>query len=404
MGLLDRFFGPPSKEKFAKLFIQGIQRAGEKRKLVYDPQQSCVTVVDASGRRMYLDNIYPEYSSTPPAAQAETMRRFVRSWFDSEKSMPDEYGDASHDLLPAIRSRAYFAAFSLMTRIEGKQASDIPYQILGEDMAISLVYDFRDAMRSIGDGDLKRWSVSLYEALEVARDNLQQLPSRFVGPQQGPGVYLSVTNDNYDAARLLLLDTIRQFQVRGEYVAMVPNRDTLIVTGSKDVEGVKGMAALAKDALQKPRPMSGLALRLERDEWLPWMPERSHPSYPDYRMLQVQTYGQNYAEQKHLLDKLHESTKEDIFVAGFSAVTATGSGEVFTYCVWSKGCHAWLPRTDRVVFFEENREPVAADWVCAVAGLGELMRPLDMFPERYEVFEYPSDEQLKAIGCVSMKS
>ena len=403
MGLLDKFFGPPSKDKFGKIFIKGIQRAGEKRKVVYDPKQSCIVVAN-TGRRMYLDNIYAEYNSTPPAAQADTMRRFVRSWFDSEKSMPDEYLDASHDLLPAIRSRAYFAVFSLMTQIEGKRASDIAYQPLGEDMAVSLVYDFRDAMRSIGKADLERWNVTFYEALEVARDNLQKLPSRFIGPQQGPGIYLSATNDNYDAARLLLLDMIRQFQVRGEYVAMVPNRDTLIVTGSEDVEGVKGMAALAKDSLKKPRPMSGLALRLEGDEWLPWMPDRSHPAYPDYRTLQIQTYGQNYAEQKHLLDKLHESTKKDIFVAGIIAVNAATSGAVFTYCVWSKGCHAWLPRTDRVVFFEENREPVATDWSRAVAGLGDLMKPLDMFPERYEVFEYPTDEQLKAIGCVSMKS
>ncbi len=41
MGLLDKFFGPkpPGKDKFAKMVIAGIQRAGEKGKIVYDPKQ-----------------------------------------------------------------------------------------------------------------------------------------------------------------------------------------------------------------------------------------------------------------------------------------------------------------------------------------------------------------------------
>ena len=62
-----------------------------------------------------------------------------------------------------------------------------------------------------------------------------------------------MTGDCYDASRLLLLDTIRQFRVKGDYIAMVPNRDTLIVTGAEDADGLKAMVGLAKDAVQKPR-------------------------------------------------------------------------------------------------------------------------------------------------------
>jgi hypothetical protein len=46
MGLFDRFFGPPSREKFGKMFIKGIQRAGEKRKVTYDPKQSYIVVAN----------------------------------------------------------------------------------------------------------------------------------------------------------------------------------------------------------------------------------------------------------------------------------------------------------------------------------------------------------------------
>ena len=145
--------------------------------------------------------------------------------------------------------------------------------------------------------------------------------------------------------------------------------------------------------------MSGLALRLEGDEWLPWLPDRSHPSYVEYRMLRMQTYGENYGDQKQLLDKLYEKIKEDVFVASFKAIRDTATGEVVSYCLWSKGCHALLPRTDRVFFYEEGREPVGTDWDRATAVVGDLMKPIGMFPERYRVFEYPTEDQFKAMSC-----
>jgi len=57
------------------------------------------------------------------------------------------------------------------------------------------------------------------------------------------------------------------------------------------------------------------------------------------------------------VDKLHEKTQQDVFVASFSAMEHQGTGQISTYCVWAKGCLALLPRTDRVAFVQEGRDP-----------------------------------------------
>ena len=44
MGLFNRFFKPPSKDKFAGMFIDALRRVGEKLKLSYDAKQGCVLV------------------------------------------------------------------------------------------------------------------------------------------------------------------------------------------------------------------------------------------------------------------------------------------------------------------------------------------------------------------------
>jgi hypothetical protein len=208
-----------------------------------------------------------------------------------------------------------------------------------------------------------------------------------------------VTHDNYDASRLLLLDTIRQFQIKGDFVAMVPNRDTLIVTGSDDEEGLKGMLALAKDALQQPRPMSGMALRLDGDEWVSWMPNLGHPHYQEFRMLQVQSIGQSYTEQKELLDKVHAKKKQDVFVASYMAMSNKDTGQVMTYCVWSKNALAFLPHTDQIGFVEEGKQPLMADWDRVIEVVGHLMTPLDIYPQRFRVSDFPTDEQFAAMGA-----
>ena len=57
-------------------------------------------------------------------------------------------------------------------------------------------------------------------------ENLKQLPQAFIGPDKGPGIYISASNDNYDASRLLLRELVEQFDISGNPIAIVPTRDS----------------------------------------------------------------------------------------------------------------------------------------------------------------------------------
>ena len=56
-----------------------------------------------------------------------------------------------------------------------------------------------------------------------------------------------------------------------------------------------------------------------------------------------------------------------------------------------------LPRTEQIVLGTLGQAPVVAAWEKVEKVAGELMTPLDMYPERYRVAEFPSIEQLAAI-------
>ncbi len=186
-------------------------------------------------------------------------------------------------------------------------------------------------------------------------------------------------------------------------MAMIPNREHLYIAGSDDLHSLKGMLKLAVEDLGKPRPISGIALRLDDDEWVPWLPENGHPLYWEFRKLQTQSFGRAYAEQKELLDKLYRRTGEDVFVASFSGMGREGTDEIVSYCVWSKGVLALLPRTDRVAFMRQDTDPVIAAWDGVVKVVGDMMEPMGMYPERYRVSEFPTEGQLAAMGCKKPK-
>jgi hypothetical protein len=388
----------PSHDEFAQLVIARLRETGLPGEMSYDSGEFQVVVEGEIKSILFLGNAYREYCSVSEKHRPNSLRRFVRGWLDAHKPAPDEYADIKPDILPAVRSRSFFESARLRMVIGGDEDTFLQYQSLGDDLGLGLVYDMPDSMKPISNKEIDLWGVTFYEALEAARENLRQLRPRIIGPEHGEGVYVFTTNDGYDSSRLVLLDLIRQFQVRGDYIAMAPGREMLIVAGSDDKPGLEAMVELAKKALQKPRAVSGVAIRLDGDEWVSWMPEASYPLYDEFRGLRIQSSGQDYAEQKELLDQLHQTTGEDVFVASYSAMKHKDTGHRITFCMWAKGLPSLLPRTERIVLGAEDQEPVIALWEKVVEVAGDLLTPMGMYPERYRVEGFPTADQLTAMG------
>jgi hypothetical protein len=400
--MLDRFFGSPTREKFAHLVASGVRRAGERRKIRFDAEQFCLRPDGDDLSVMNLANIYAEFCAADKAIRPKLMSNIVRSWFADRRPLPDAFEDLQPDLLPSVRSRAYFEFAVLQLRLEGAPI-EYPQQILGEHLAVSLVYDLPDSMRTIVAADLETWGVTFYEALEFACSNLRHKEDPvFISPHEG--VYISATGDNYDASRLILGDMVHQFDVQGDFIAMVANRDTLIVTGSENMAGLRVMVARARRALEEPRPISMIALRLVDDEWHEWLPAVDHALYRDMALLRLQSLGQQHAEQKELLDVHHQNNKDPASAVSFSAVENKRTGEVKSYCVWSEGGDLLLPKTDLVYFYrpgksaDEDSVLATASWSAVESVLGPMLEPQDYYPLRFRVRSFPTSAQLRELN------
>jgi uncharacterized protein YtpQ (UPF0354 family) len=388
----------PSQDEFAKAVMDRLREVSVSGEISYDAEEFQIAVGGEKKSLFFLHNAYREYCTVTEEHRPQVVRRLVRAWLQAHKSPPEEYADIRPDILPAVRSRNFFESARLRMMIENSPDTFLPYQMLGDDLGVGLVYDMPEAMKPIANKELDLWGMTFYEVLETARENLVQLRPMILGPNEGEGTYVFTTNDGYDSTRLILLDLIRQFQVKGDWIAMAPGREMLIVTGSEDGAGLEAMVTLAKKTFEQPRTVSGVALRLDGDDWVSWMPDAGHPLYDEFRWLRMESYGQDYAEQKELLDTLHQKTDKDVFVASFSVIQHKDTGHRISYCVWTKGTESLLPRTERIVLGGEDQGPVMVPWEKVVEVAGELMTPLGMYPERYQVDQFPTVEQLAAMG------
>ncbi|MGO9919413.1 MAG: hypothetical protein ACLQIB_32530 [Isosphaeraceae bacterium] len=390
MGLLDRLFGKPSVANFAEPMIQAFHEAGDKTDLRFDASENRIVRNDPDSPWIAnLDNMYQTYLKQPRSRRAEYVRSVARGLVTSRKGLPEEFDLARADLRPRLWLRAAFEQMRLNAAIEGASVAPKapPFEALGKHLIATLVYNWPEVVQSIDNENVTEWGVSFYEAMEVARENLEEATVSY--GKIGDGFYSFMSGDRYDASRPTLVERAQGLEVNGKLVALVPSRDPLFVTGSEDEAGLATMCAMAENHLQEPYSLSGVSLIFEDGTWQDWLPPEGHPLHRSFKQMEITWTGPLYHEQAKLLKGVHEKQGIDIFVATFSALQ-NKDGELLTYSVWANGVEALLPVTQKDVFMKGEGIPaVFADWPRMLETVGHLMEPTDDCPRRYRVRGFP---------------
>jgi hypothetical protein len=393
-------------DAFAHEALEALRAAGLRGELRYDPERFLITIPELEGQHgqtIFLGNFLDEYRARPRGERFEALLRLVRFSAAPPKG-PGTYAEARPVLVPVVRPRVYFDMLSLTELARpsdgGVKGGEVPvtWEPLGGVLGLALVVDTPDAMRFVGPADLAQWGVSFKQALADAMENLRRR-SREDLAALAPGTCRGVWDDSYGSSRLLLDEVLRRCPVRGEPVVLVPNRDLLIVTGSKDDAGLLQAAELAMVAYEVPRPVDGRALRRTPQGWVPFLPPKGSKAWLAFRKLLVESQRREYAAQGEQLDQKHEQEGVDIFVDKVIP-DEDARGNVFSQAVWVRGIDTLLPRVDRVICMDSDLDPKAPPvaevrWEVVERDVGALLAPVEgLYPVRYRLKGFPSAEQL----------
>ncbi len=394
MGILNSMFGPPSEEKFATLLSNALRNAGDTRPFIYDATQQRLALPGEESRHcINLANLHQIYIRLPRNERQEWLRQTCIGLL-TDMEIPSDFEDVKPDLRPALRNRCSLEMARLQSEADGGNWEDYPGIEVSEHLTASLVYDLPYSMRFVRQEDLDQWGVTLHEAMEVARQNLEeQSPTQVAA--LGESLYVIQTGDSYDATRMLALDFLHKLKITGRPVALPTGRDCLLVSGSEDIAGTTLMAQLAEEQIDEARPLCFVPHVLDADGWAVWKVPDGHLAEAQFRMLALRSTGGEYAEQKPLLERWLAIKELEHFVAQFSAAEDDQTQEVYSYCVWTKGVPTWLPKADRIALVNPaTKNATLLSWNDAIRRFGKLMQPMDVWPPRWLVTKFPKPYEL----------
>jgi hypothetical protein len=214
------------------------------------------------------------------------------------------------------------------------------------------------------------------------------------------GVLAWQANDSFDAGRILLTDVLAGLAVRGELVAMVPDRDVLLLAGSEDVAQLRALANVAHRRFEESnRLLSGWPLVRRGGQWRVFDPPAEVAT--EFRRLARRYAALGYRQQSEVLQKSLEAVGEDVFVGSWLLESAEDAppGEFTTLVVWTEGVPTLLPEADEVVFNSSDKVMYRVPWARMRAVVAHLMQSTEHFPARWQVDGFPTAGELLAMGA-----
>lgn len=404
MGVLDFLKGRTDKDRYARAFEQALRAAGEQRVLRYDAGEYLIRVGADPARPegiFYLDNGFRAWQSAKDeAARREVLQRYSRALGDPHDETR-AFGEVAPRLVAGVRNRAYLELnrLSLGTQFGDEAASPTVQQALVSDIAQVLLLDSDESVSLVTESTLKDWGIAWEEAFAQGLANLRAR-SNEVHVFEHDGVLAWQANDSFDAGRILLTEALVDLPVRGELVAMVPDRDVLLLAGSEDFAQLRALAAIARRRFEEGnRLLSGWPLVLRGGQWRVFDPPAEVA--PEFWRLARRYAALDYRQQSEVLQKFLGAIGEDVFVGSWLLEAAEDAppGEFTTLAIWTEDVATLLPEVDEVVFNSADGVMHRVPWARVRAVADHLMKSTEYFPARWHVDGFPTPGKLLEMGA-----
>ena len=235
-----------SKEAYTREYATVMRAAipGLKVEIV-EPLHLRVTHPDGTDSTAFLDNAYREYLSDPDARQ-ELIERRVAAWAESIAS--ENAPLDPKNIVPIIKDRAWVEEAMAMSRASGADADE--WQVIedyNDELVIVYAEDTPRNVRYFTSKDLAKAGVERSKLRALAIANLRRVLPK-IEAHQGEVYSMYTADGNYEAS-LLLFDDLWDGDIRvdGDIVVAIPTRDVLLITGSKNAEGIARLREVADE-------------------------------------------------------------------------------------------------------------------------------------------------------------
>lgn len=405
---------PENREEFAKLVAEMLLEEGVDGDLSFDQGAFCLLVKDEKGQIQQKINLHTFYRDFCNAESEDHRERILAKIPQMNRvlpTIPETYEEARERIYPHVQDLWTIEELKMQLKLgrvgdpEVTSKMRFPCAVFAESFAGVLAYDFPGSRAIINSSHTDNWTVDFPEAFSNAYENLaERTDGRFETLCQkgsAEGLHYSIWNDGYDAARVLMSELLCSLPVHGTHIVLLPNANMLLVTGSDDIFGLAmGLEELQK-AQEASKPLPPLPISIKDGRVSKYVFPKTHPLANPYKRLEVAYFAGIYEAQKNLLEGMYESIAEDVFVAKYMGFE-NQDGRVNSSCAWTSDITTLLPKVDHIDFMRVGGDKAdcvaSASWDSVMAECGDIIKPMEYYPPRFKVEEFPREDQLKKLG------
>lgn len=229
-----------SEQKFARLFLDSLRHRYPTVSFTLNADLTITAKKDSLDFKYYLNNAYTTYKAEPDSVNA-VISRYMASTADLYEGVKPVSTD---NIIPVIKPVEYLDDL----KKDGKSFAMITERY-DDQLIIAYAVNSQNSVRYLTENDFKTLSVSMDTLRAIAFRNFDKIMSD-IQRRENNGVFLVEAGGFYEASLMLLPSvwTKENFPVEGDLIIAIPNRDMLLVTGSRNKNGINTIREIAADS------------------------------------------------------------------------------------------------------------------------------------------------------------
>lgn len=196
----------------------------------------------------YLDNSYRDYKLDP-----REINVVIERYSNASGEVYNKNKEINlNSIVPVIKPRDYLEQLkTLGNSVKDYKVPELIWEPYNEDLIIVYAEDKEESIHFFNQEEFEKLKISKDTLLEFSLNNLNSVLPKIekVGENGNFGL---IAGGNYEVSLMLVTSiwTKQNFEVNGEIVIAIPNRDLVFITGSNDNEAIEKLKGKIKESFK----------------------------------------------------------------------------------------------------------------------------------------------------------
>ncbi|MDR6561554.1 MULTISPECIES: DUF1444 family protein [unclassified Arcicella] len=232
-----------TEKEFAQVYLDSLSKKYPSVKFELNPDLTITSKKGDSDYKHYIDNAFIAYKAEPDSIN-DIISRYVAS--TTELYIDQKLVNVGN-VVPVIKSVEFLDEINSLSK-DGKSFPVITEKY-NDQLIIVYAEDSKNSIKFLTEDDFKTLSISRDTLKSIALKNFDKRITK-IQRQGDYGLFMITAGGDYEASLILLSSiwTKESFPVDGDFIIAIPNRDMLMVTGSKNKTGIAKIKEIVADS------------------------------------------------------------------------------------------------------------------------------------------------------------